>query len=96
MGNGEYLVDFSFSIEKIMMPSDEIGKIMMEMGRKNAKQKSGQRGLGKQAWPLEGRAPSCGSLEASGAPRRPLWSLDPRGPAHSCRAAPSPVLLEDE
>lgn len=31
MGNGEYLVDFSFSIEKIMMPSDEIGKIMMEM-----------------------------------------------------------------
>lgn len=33
MGNGEYLVDFSFSIEKIMMPSDEIGKIMMEMGK---------------------------------------------------------------
>lgn len=33
MGNEEYLVDFSFSIEKIMMPSDEIGKIMMEMGK---------------------------------------------------------------
>lgn len=33
MGNGEYLVDFGFSIEKIMMPSDEIGKIMMEMGK---------------------------------------------------------------
>lgn len=33
MGNGKDLVDFSFSIGKIMMPSDEIRKIMMGMGK---------------------------------------------------------------
>lgn len=56
----------------------------------------GRGGLEKQAWPLEGWAPSCESLEASGVAVEPPWLLDLRGQGGSLRAVPSPVLLEDE
>lgn len=73
-----------------------MGKGGKDREEKKQDRRAGRGGLEKRAWPLEGWAPSCESLEASGAAVEPPWLLDLQGQRVSLRAVPSPVLLEDE